>query len=135
MCQDCIQNNYVLTTYMYVHNTARFMVDMNRDGYRDQIVSMSVWLLATECVIWTYFLHSTTYTYIPFIVHEGAHEHKYLLTVPTLVSLLFLQFLLSVFVIQRIFTCKSRDTFGNQTVGLQCDASACFKVWLIDFHC
>ena len=47
--------------YTYVHNTARFM---NRDGYRDPIVSMSVWVLATEYVMWVYFLHSTTCTYV-----------------------------------------------------------------------
>ena len=40
----CIQNDRFHTTYMYihVHNTARFMTGMNRNGYIDQIVSMSV---------------------------------------------------------------------------------------------
>ena len=40
MCQGCIQKVQVQTTH--VHNTARSMMDMKRDGYRDQIASMSV---------------------------------------------------------------------------------------------
>ena len=34
----------------------------NRDRYRDQIVSISVGIVAIEYVMWVYFLYSTTYT-------------------------------------------------------------------------
>ena len=37
--------------YTSVHNTAKSMNDVNRDGYRDQIVSLSVRTLATEYVM------------------------------------------------------------------------------------
>ena len=41
MCQGCTHNDQVHTTH--VHNTAKSMMDMKRDGYRDDnIVSMSV---------------------------------------------------------------------------------------------
>ena len=39
-CQGYIQKDQVKTTH--VHNTAWSMMDVKRDGYRDQIVSMSV---------------------------------------------------------------------------------------------
>ena len=44
--------------YTHVHNTARTMIDVNRDGYRDQIVSMSVRTLPTEYVMFSAF-HNT----------------------------------------------------------------------------
>ena len=41
-CQGCIQKDQVQTAHVHAHNTARSMMDMKRDKYRDQIVSMSV---------------------------------------------------------------------------------------------
>ena len=63
--QGIIINNFGVTVeskfklYTPIHNTARSMNDVNRDGYRDQIVSISVWtLLQCIYVMWVCFLYT-----------------------------------------------------------------------------
>ena len=89
----------------HANNSARSMVDVNRDGYRDQIVSMSIWTLATEYVMWGCFLHSTTCMYVPFIVHKGIKWHMNT-TVCSQCPILFPHFFYNPYIsllIQRIF--------------------------------
>ena len=40
--QDCTQKDQVPDTHVHVHNTARSVMDMKRDGYKDQNVSTNV---------------------------------------------------------------------------------------------
>ena len=59
----------------WLHFLNYYLRSNKRDGYRDQFVSMSVWILATEYGMWDYFLHPTTCMQAPFIVHEGIKWH------------------------------------------------------------
>ena len=56
LCVKAVSKRIKFKLHMYITLQVLYIMDINRDGYRDQIVNMSVWIWAIEYVMWVYFL-------------------------------------------------------------------------------